>query len=235
MTAEEIVQELSTLGHDSYKKVMLNHGAQEPIFGVKVEDLKKIQKRIKKDYQLAKDLYDTGISDAMYLAGLIADDDRMTREDLQHWVENTGFYMHSEYTVPWVSAQGRYGHEMALAWVESDVADIAAAGWATLANLVSLKDDEELDLPELEGLLERVETTIHQQPNRVRYVMNGFVIAVGGYVAPLTRRALEAAAKIGKVKVDMGGTACKVPAAAEHIRKMEERGNLGKKRKTVKC
>lgn len=235
MTASEIVQELSTLGHDSYKKVMLNHGAQEPIFGVKVEDLKKYQKRIKKDYQLAKDLYDTGISDAMYLAGLIADDDRMTREDLQHWVENTGFSMHSEYTVPWVAAEGRHGRELALEWIESDQEGIAAAGWSTLSSLVALEADENLDLQELERLLERVETTIHQQPNRVRYVMNGFVIAVGSYVAPLTRRALEAAAKLGTVKVDMAGTACKVPGAAEYIRKVEQRGNLGKKRKTVKC
>ena len=34
------------------------------------------QKRIKMDYQLALDLYETGNYDAMYLAGLIADDAR---------------------------------------------------------------------------------------------------------------------------------------------------------------
>ena len=45
--------------------------------------MKKIQKRVKMDYQLALDLYDTGIADAMYLAGLIADDAKMTRKDLQ--------------------------------------------------------------------------------------------------------------------------------------------------------
>jgi hypothetical protein len=39
------------------------------------------------DYQLALDLYDTGIADAMYLAGLIADDAKMTQKDLQRWIE----------------------------------------------------------------------------------------------------------------------------------------------------
>jgi hypothetical protein len=48
---------------------------------VKVEELKKIQKQIKKDYQLALDLYDTGVYDAMYLAGLIADDLKMSKKD----------------------------------------------------------------------------------------------------------------------------------------------------------
>ena len=74
MTATEIVEELKRLGLDSYKKILRNHCIPEPVFGVKIEELKKIQKRIKKDYQLALDLYDTGIYDAMYLAGLIADD-----------------------------------------------------------------------------------------------------------------------------------------------------------------
>ena len=83
MTAKEIVAELETLGNESHKRIMLKHGAQEPIFGVKIEDLKKIQKRIKKDHRLALELYDTGISDAMYLAGLIADDAKMTSENLE--------------------------------------------------------------------------------------------------------------------------------------------------------
>ncbi len=88
MTAKEILAELKPLGSDSYKRVMFNHGVKEPFFGVKISELKKIQKRIKKDYQLALDLYDTGNYDAMYLAGLIADDARMTKKDLQRWIAN---------------------------------------------------------------------------------------------------------------------------------------------------
>ena len=86
-TARSILAELEPLGRASYKKVLLNHGIREPLYGVKIEDLKKIQKRVKKDYQLALDLYDTGVYDAMYLAGLIADEKRMTREDLQRWLD----------------------------------------------------------------------------------------------------------------------------------------------------
>src|SRR5689334_2278062 len=70
MTTAEIVKELKTMGNESYKRTMLRHGVQEPIYGVKIEDMKaKFVKKIKKDYQLALDLYDTGIYDAKYLAG----------------------------------------------------------------------------------------------------------------------------------------------------------------------
>src|SRR6185295_13097089 len=87
MSAKEILEEIKPLGSDGYKRVIFNHGVKEPCFGVKIADLQKIVKRIKRDYQLALDLYDTGVYDAMYLAGLIADDARMTKKDLQHWAD----------------------------------------------------------------------------------------------------------------------------------------------------
>jgi 3-methyladenine DNA glycosylase AlkD len=235
MTADEIVKQLKPLGADSYKNVLRKHGVPEPLFGVKIEDLKKIQKRIKKDYQLALDLYDTGIYDAMYLAGLIADDPKMTKKDLRHWVEKANCPMLSEYTVAWVAAESTHGRELALEWIESKKEGVAASGWATLSGLVAITDDTELDLVELKRLLQRVQQTIHRQPNRVRHGMNGFVIAVGSYVPALTDAALQTAAQIGPVTVDMGGTACKVPSASEYIQKVQKRGAIGKKRKTVKC
>src|SRR5438552_11152611 len=129
MTAAEIIAELRPLGKTSYKKVLLNHGIPEPMFGVSIAELKKIQKRIKKDYQLALDLYDTGIYDCMYLAGLIADDERMTKKDLQRWVDGACMPLCAS-TVAWVAAEGRLGREVALTWIESKKEHVAAAGWA---------------------------------------------------------------------------------------------------------
>ena len=233
MTAKEILKELKPLGSDSYKKVMLNHGVKEPFFGVKISDLQKIQKRIKKDYQLALDLYDTGNYDAMYLAGLIADDARMTKKDLQHWIANATHEPLASSTVPWVAAGSPHGWELALEWIDSKKPLTTEAGWATLRSLVSIKDD--VDLAELKRLLERVRKTIHQAPNDVRSSMNSFVIAVGSYVPPLTDTAIQTAEKIGPVTIDMGKTSCQVPFAPDSIRKVQKRGAIGKKRKSAKC
>jgi 3-methyladenine DNA glycosylase AlkD len=235
MTADEILTELKPLGRESYKRTLLSHGIAEPVYGVSVEHLKKFQKRIKKDYQLALDLYDTGVYDAMYLAGLIADDAKMTKKDLQRWVQNATSEALCGYTVPWVAAESPHGREMALKWIDAKKPSIASAGWATLVSLVAIKDDEDLDLAELKGLLKRVETSIHEAPNCVRYAMNNFVIALGCYVKPLADLALKTAEKIGIVSVDMGDTACKVPFAPDYIRKVRARGSVGKKRKSAKC
>jgi 3-methyladenine DNA glycosylase AlkD len=235
MSAKAILEELRSLGSDSYKRVLVNHGAREPFFGVKIEYLKKIQKRIKKDYQLALDLFDTGVSDAMYLAGLIADSERMTKKDLQHWSEKAYFPLLSEYTVAWVASESPHGRDLGLKWIESRHENIASSGWSTLSSLVSITKDEDLDLSELRQLLARTVRTIREQPNRVRYCMNGFVIAVGSFVSPLTAEAIAAANKIGPVAVDMNGTACKVPSAVDYIKKVQKRGSIGKKRKTAMC
>jgi hypothetical protein len=98
--------------------------------------------------------------------------------------------------------------------------------------LASIKDDAELDLAELKRLLQRVQQAIHAAPNDVRSSMNGFVIATGAYVKPLTDVALQTGERIGPVTVDMGDTACQVPFAPDYIRKVEKRGAVGKKRKT---
>jgi 3-methyladenine DNA glycosylase AlkD len=235
MTAAEIVSQLEALGRDSYKKVLLNHDINEPVFGVKVEELKKYQKSIKKDYRLALDLYATGIYDAQYLAGLIADETKMTKKDLAQWLAKSNCSALCGSTVAWVTAESKYGRELALEWIDSKNENTAQTGWATLSSLVAVNDDADLDLAELKRLLQRVGQTIHQQPDLVRYAMNSFVIAVGTYVQELTDLAVETGKKIGKVTVDMGKTACKVPSAPEYIDKAKKRGVVGKKRKTARC
>jgi len=106
MTANELLDELKALGSENYKKMLMeNYGVQEPCFGVKIGDLKKIQKRIQHDYQLALDLYDTGNYDAMYLAGLIADDARMTKKDLRRWVRTAYAGALPGSTVAWAAVR----------------------------------------------------------------------------------------------------------------------------------
>lgn len=234
MTVKDIIAELQKFANPQTKKTWLNHGAKEPCLGVKIEDMKKIQKRVKMDYQLALDLYDTGIADAMYLAGLIADDAKMTKKDLQRWVKAANSPWVIEFTVPWVASSGPHGREMALKWIESKDEAVAASGWQTYSSMVAIKEDSDLDLAEIKSLLQRVAKTIHDQPNRVKYVMNSFVIAVACHVKPLHKLAVDTAKGIGKVEVDLVGD-CKIPFAPDYIKKVTARSPVGKKRKSPKC
>ncbi len=235
MTAEQILAQLKELGQESYKKVIMKHGIQEPVYGVKIEEMKKIVKQVKNGYDVSLKLYDSGIYDAMYLAGLLTEPEKMTEKQLQHWAEKANAPVLREYTVAWVAAEGPHAMKKAMEWIEAKDEQLQSIGWSVLSNIVSLKADADLDIALLSKLLKRVIKDIHNSTNRVKLAMNGFVIALGTYVQPLTEAAKKAAKDIGKVTADMGDTACKIPAAAEYIEKAEKKNAIGKKKKSARC
>ncbi|HTF57043.1 MAG TPA: DNA alkylation repair protein [Planctomycetota bacterium] len=235
MKADEVMKELQRKGNAQTRKTWIRHGCPEPLFGVKVADMKVLMKKTGTDTALAKELFRTGNGDAMYFAGLIADSRELSQEDLDEWARTASWSMISEYSVAWNAAENPAGWELALRWIDSSEDKISAAGWATLGGIMAHREDKDLDLKALERLLDRVVKTIGKAPNRTRYAMNGFVIGAGGSVKALTKKALEAAAKIGEVEVEMGGTSCKVPTATEYIKKIIAAGRHGKKRKMMKC
>jgi len=235
MTLNEVLQELELLSDEQTKKTLMRHGAKEPFFGVKVGEMKKILKKTKKNHQLSLELYATGNSDAMYLAGLMADEKKITKDQLEEWVKTAYWSYLSEYAVPWVASETPFGIELGLKWINSKEETIASAGWGTLSSCATVMKDEELDFQVFSDLLDRVGNQIHSAQNRVRYTMNNFVISTACSIRYLTEKAKETAVKIGPVSVDAFGTACKVPLAKEYIEKNIAMGRIGYKKKTARC
>jgi 3-methyladenine DNA glycosylase AlkD len=235
VTYKEIIQKLEELGSEQTKQIYNNHGVKEPYFGVKIGDLKKLVKYVKKDHELALKLYDSGNHDAMYLAGLSINPKLTSKATLLDWAQKAYWYIAAEYTVAQVAAESDYAIELARKWMKAEEEMIAVCGWSTYSNYLSITPDEKLDLSEIRDLLSQIKNNIHGERNRVRYLMNGFVISVGAYVTEISEDAKKVADYIGKVQVDVGNTACKVPLATEYIKKIEVKNRVGLKRKTCIC
>ncbi len=235
-TVTKVLAELKKKANPLRVNAFVNHGAPaDKLFGVSVADMKVIAKKIKGQQDLACELYETGISDAMYLAGMVADGSLMPKRVLESWAKNASWLMISEHTVPWVATESKHARDLALKWMKSRKESVASSGWCTYVGLMAIAPDDELDMAEIRTLLKRIQSEINSAPNRVRYTMNGFVIAAGTHVSPLLKDAKSTAKKLGKVDVELGGTSCKVPLASEHIEKAEQSGRTGKKRKSIKC
>jgi hypothetical protein len=71
----------------------------------------------------------------------------------------------------------------------------------------------------LRQLLQRVKNEITVASNRIKYTMNRFVISSGCFVKDLMEEAMLTGQTIGKVKVEMGNTACKFPYTPQYIQK----------------
>jgi len=169
------------------------------------------------------------------MAGLMVDGSRMSVDELNDWAEKAYWYMISDYTVAWTAGVHPEAQRIALRWIDSGKEFVMSAGWATLSHMVAIREDASLDKDMLKQLVNRVVSELHSAPNRVRYTMNGFIIAAGSYVPDLTEFCKEAGRKLGKVEVDMGGTSCKVPKAPEYIEKVEKAGRIGRKRTQAAC
>ena len=235
-TLKQVMTALEKKGNPLRIQTFANHGAPvDKMFGVSVADMKVIAKQIKGKQELAYELYETGNGDAMYLAGMVADGAQMTKGLIDKWCKQANWAMISEYTIPWVATESDHATALATKWMKARKESVQTSGWNAYSGHVTVTPDAELDLDEIKALLDQVEGGIGDALNRVRYTMNGFVIATGSYVKPLSKRAKSLAKKLGKVEVEMGGTSCKVPLASEVIAKVETAGRLGKKRKTIKC
>ncbi len=235
MTVKEVMVELESLGNEQTKKTLLRHGAAEPLFGVKIGDLKGLRKALKNNHETALALYETGNSDAMYLAGLIADPEKVTKAELNRWVKAAPWSLISGTAVAALAAESKYALALAREWVDSKKELIAAAGWQTWSHHLSIVDNKEIHSDEIKALLKRVSLEIHAELNEVKAAMNGFLIAAGSYYPEVTVLAKCLAQEIGEVEVNQGDTACKTPDAVAYLEKIEKLGRLGKKRKSARC
>ena len=235
MTLEAVMKALAAKGSAATKKLWLKHGAREPFFGVKVADLKVLEKSLRGDQTLALKLFATGNGDAQYLAGLVADGAQMTPAQLDRWAQTASWCMVSNFPVAWVATEHPEGLAHALAWIDSPKELVASAGWRALAGIVSIRDDADLPLKQLSTLLERVPKALAKSPDEVRLSMNAFVIACGAYSLELGPKAVETARRMGKLETDMGQTACQVAEAEPRILKARRGQAVAPKRAKIRC
>jgi len=235
MNFEEVMRELKSLATEKTKNVYRAHGVREPHWGVPTTAMRPLAKKTGRNQPLAEQLYATGNYDAMYFAGMIADPKVMTEADFDRWMDAAYFFMLSDYVVSVSLAETNFAQTVADRWITSGEELRMSAGWACYEWLLGSRSDSEFDNDKILTMLHTAASTIHNQPNRTRYSMNGFVIAVGVSFLSLHEEAVKTAQKIGKVTVSTEKGACSVPIAADAIQKAKDKNRLGFKRKNVRC
>ncbi|HEY0512239.1 MAG TPA: DNA alkylation repair protein [Thermoanaerobaculia bacterium] len=224
MNVQETLDTLKSLGTEQNRKIYRRHGAGEDVYGVSFAHLKDLKKKIKTDHELAVALWASGNHDARMLAAMIADPKRLDAKTLDAWAEGLRNYVETD-ALGDIASRTPHARETMARWIAADGEWTGAAGWRILASVAMHGED----LPDeyFERFLATIESDLHGSPNRIRHGMNNALIAIGIRNPALERKALAAAARIGKVNVDHGETGCKTPDAAGYIRKTLERKKKG--------
>ena len=86
-TLDEVLNKLNEKAKSDQLEGMARFGiVGDQRMGVSVPDMRKIAKEVGKDHQLALELWDTGIPEAMIVAGMVAEPDKLTEEQMEDWV-----------------------------------------------------------------------------------------------------------------------------------------------------
>lgn len=235
MNLEMVMQELEALGKERTKKIYLSNGAHEPLFGVATGAMKPMARKIKINQPLAEQLYATGNYDAMYFAGVIADPKAMTKADFDRWMDSAYFYMLSDYVVAVTLSEADIAQEVADQWITSGEELRMSAGWSCYCWLLGNRPDREFSESKIANMLETVKNTIHDSPERTKYAMNQFIYTVATSYLPLHDKAVEIAKEVGPVEVQKDKAKSKFLHAFDNIQKAVSKGQLGFKRKHVRC
>ena len=216
MNLQQAMQQLEEMGTAQNRKIYGRHGVGDNMFGVSFANQNKLAKAVKRNHDLALELWATANHDARVLATMVADPTRADEPLLESWVHDLDNYVVTDAFSGFVGKTG-LAQPRAEAWTGSDGEWPGRAGWHLVAHL-AMKDQ---DLPDgyFTAHLHTIEGEIHSRRNRVRDAMNNALIAIGIRNEALEELALAAAARIGKVEVDHGQTGCKTPDAADYIRR----------------
>ena len=216
MNCKTVMSKLKAAGTAQMRKTWTRHGVKSEMFGVSYAALYALQKQIKTDHALALELWATGNHDARVLATMIADPVQIDGALAEAWVkeiDNGGLAG----AVNGPIRKSKLAVRKAAKWTKSKDEWIGCAGWNIVAGLAlhewQISDDY------FAAYLSEIEKSIHTRPNQTRYAMNNALIAIGVRSPELTKAALVAAKRIGKVEVDHGDTSCQTPDAAAYIEK----------------
>ena len=235
MDLQMVMEELEALGKERMKKMYISNGAHEPLFGVATGAMKPIARKIKIDQPLAEELYATGNYDAMYFAGIIADPKGMTESDFERWMDGAYFYMLSDYVVAVTLAEADIAQDVADEWIASGEELRMSGGWSCYCWLLGNRKDDEFSESKLASMLELVEKTINDSPERTKSSMMNFIYTVGISYLPLHEKAVATAKAIGTVEIKREKKKSSFVNAFDNIQKEVDRGKLGFKRKYVRC
>lgn len=103
--------------------------------GVSVPSIRKTAKEIRKDHELAIELWKSGIHEARILASMIDDPKKVTEAQMNEWVKDFDSWDLCDQCCMNLFDKTPFAYEKAMEWAKNDTEFIKRAGYAMMASL----------------------------------------------------------------------------------------------------
>jgi 3-methyladenine DNA glycosylase AlkD len=197
MNQEEILKELKSFYDPKSIEGMKRGGINpEKAFGVKIPILRKMAKRIKKNHDLALELWDLGYRETMILAAMIDDPAQVTEEQMEKWIisEYFSYWEVVDQTCMNLFYLTKFAYEKALEWSSREEEFVKRAAFALMA-VLAWKDKEATD-EKLEKFFSYIVKEAADERNNVKKAVNWALRQIGKRNLSLNKKALNTANQI---------------------------------------
>ena len=219
MSLDDALAQLEALGNEKMRKQNLRHGAGENQFGVRRGEVRKLAKQIKTNHALALALWETGNSDARFLAILLIQPKSLSPDEVDRMVRSLTFVEVADWLISYVVKKHPGKEALRQAWMATEDPMAARAGWALTAERVA-KSPDGLDLP---ALLDRIEAQMGAAAPEAQWTMNFVLVETGINHPELRERALAIGEALGVYRDFPASKGCTSPFAPIWINEMVRR------------
>jgi 3-methyladenine DNA glycosylase AlkD len=183
-TVDDVLAELAALEDPKARAVNEKHGDDH---GVNLGKLRELEKRLKTQQELARQLWETRNTAARLLALLICRPKAFEQDELDAMLREARTPKVHDWLVNYVVKKNPHAEELRVAWFADPDPVVASAGWALTTERVA-KKPEGLDLA---GLLDIVEAEMKDAPDRLQWAMNHCLAQIGIEHAEYRARAID--------------------------------------------
>ncbi|MGO3024055.1 MAG: DNA alkylation repair protein [Brevibacterium sp.] len=215
-TSTEVLATLASLEDEKIRAVNARHGDDH---AVNLTKLRAVAKALKKNDELAAELWDSGDTAARLVAILIMRPKAWSEAQLDEMLRDSRVPKVHSWLVSYIVKKSPHAEAMRRSWTDDPDPVVASAGWALTSERVNRKPDG-LDLS---GLLDVIEAEMADAPERLQWAMNETLSYIGIEIPNLRKRAIDIGERLGVLRDYPTSPGCTSPFAPTWITEMVAR------------
>ena len=215
-TSTEVLATLASLEDEKIRAVNARHGDDH---AVNLTKLRAVAKELKKNDELAAELWATGDTAARLVAILIMRPKAWSEAQLDEMLRDSRLPKVHGWLVSYIVKKSPHAEALRQSWMDDPDPVVASAGWALTSERVN-KKPEGLDLS---GLLDTIEAEMPEAPERLQWAMNETLAYIGIENPDLRKRAIDIGERLGVLRDYPTSPGCTSPFAPTWITEMVSR------------
>lgn len=219
MELKQALKKLKSLGTEKMFAHNIKNGAGDNQYGVKMGDIRKVAKEIKKNHELALKLWQTKNIDARLLSILIMKPKKLSPGELDSMVKSIEFVQVADWFNSYVLKEHPEKEPLREEWLDTDNIWAARSGWSLTAGRIA-KNPDGLNLSKI---LDRIEAEMPNAAPEVQWTMNTTLANIGIKFAKHRKRAITIGDKLGIYRDYPVSKGCTSPFAPVWINEMVSR------------